>query len=63
MEEIKAKYTEEELNKLIKADVKNLCQQLTLYKRPNEVILFKDPLPKTTTRKVKRREVIELVKV
>ena len=62
-ENLYAKYSEDELAKLIKADIKTLGQQLTQYKRPNEVVILKDPLPKTTTRKVKRREVIELVKL
>ena len=30
---------------------------LTLYKRPTSIIIKKEPLPKTTTRKVKRNEV------
>ncbi|MBQ3640665.1 AMP-binding protein, partial [bacterium] len=58
-----AQYDENTVAGMIKADIKQLCQQLTLYKRPNEVIIYKEPLPKTTTRKVKRREVKELVKV
>ncbi len=58
-----AQYSEEEIENLIKADIKSQCLQLTMYKRPNEVIINRDPLPKTTTRKIKRREVKELVKL
>ena len=54
---------QEGIEKLIKDDIKVLCQQLTLYKRPNEIIIKNEALPKTTTRKVKRREVRELIKV
>ena len=50
-----------ELNSFIRAEVKNLSTQLTMYKRPNNVVVLKDPLPKTTTRKVKRKDVKELV--
>ena len=53
---------QEGIEKLIKDDIKVLCQQLTLYKRPNEIIIRNEQLPKTTTRKVKRREVRELIK-
>ena len=53
---------QEGIEKLIKDDIKVLCQQLTLYKRPNEIIIKNEALPKTTTRKVKRREVKELIK-
>ena len=53
---------QEGIEKLIKDDIKVLCQQLTLYKRPNEIIIRNEQLPKTTTRKVKRREVKELIK-
>ena len=49
------------LNSFIRAEVKNLSTQLTMYKRPNNVVVLKDPLPKTTTRKVKRKDVKELV--
>ena len=45
----------------VRAEVKELSNQLALYKRPVNIVVLKDPLPKTTTRKVKRREVKELV--
>ena len=58
-----SKYDEETIEKLIRDDVKNLSTQLTLYKRPTNIVVKKDPLPKTTTRKIKRKEVKELVNV
>ena len=46
----------------VREEVKKLSLQLTQYKRPINITVHKDPLPKTTTRKVKRKEVKELVK-
>lgn len=58
------KYTnEDELNKVIKDEVKKLSLQLAAYKRPVNVIVHKDSLPATTTRKIKRSEVKKLVGV
>ena len=57
------KYSEEEVEKLVKDDIKLLSAQLTQYKRPSTVIIKKEPLPRTTTRKVKRNEVKTLVNV
>lgn len=55
------KYSTEEVEAMVKADIKVLTQQLTLYKRPTSVYVVKEELPKTTTRKVKRNEVKKLV--
>ena len=41
---------------------KVLSLQLTQYKRPSNITVHKEPLPKTTTRKIKRKEVKGLVK-
>lgn len=57
------KYDSDTIEKLIRDDVKSLSTQLTLYKRPNSLIIKREPLPKTTTRKIKRKEVKELVTV
>ena len=51
------------LDKIIKDEVKKLCEQLTPYKRPINIIITKETLPRTTTRKVKRKDVKELVGV
>ena len=60
-EELYKNNAEEEVEKLIKADVKTLSNQLTQYKRPSNIILVREPLPRTTTRKVKRNEVKKLI--
>lgn len=54
-------HTDEEVEKLTRADIKDLLQRLTPYKRPVNIIIRRDPLPRTTTRKVKRKEVKALV--
>ena len=60
-ENLYKEHSEEELEKMVRADIKNLSQQLTAYKRPTNIIVRKEALPRTTTRKVKRKEVKELV--
>lgn len=59
--EICEKYDWDTVEKLVKNEVKKLSQQLTAYKRPINIIVRKEPLPRTTTRKVKRKEVKEFV--
>lgn len=54
-------YSEEDIERMIKLDVKSLSDRLAQYKRPTNIIISKQELPKTTTRKVKRREVLELI--
>lgn len=54
---------EKELNRIVRDEVKYLSNQLAAYKRPINIIISKEPLPKTTTRKVKRKEVKELIKL
>ena len=61
-DDIVAKYDWETVEKLVRDEVKKLSQQLTAYKRPINITVHKDPLPRTTTRKVKRKDVKELVK-
>ena len=56
-----ASHSEEEVESLVRADIKNLLLRLTPYKRPVNIIIRKEALPKTTTLKVKRNEVKELV--
>jgi len=59
---IKKVQDDKELNRLVKEEVKFLSNQLASYKRPMNIVVLKEPLPKTTTRKVKRNEVKELLK-
>lgn len=54
---------DKELNRIVREEVKYLSNQLASYKRPINIITVKEPLPKTTTRKVKRKEVKELAKL
>ncbi len=56
-------YSDDDIDRMIKLDVKSLSLQLAQYKRPTNVIISKEELPKTTTRKVKRKEVMELIGV
>ena len=62
-EDLYKNHTEEEVENMVKGDIKTLSMQLTQYKRPSTVIIKKDPLPRTTTRKVKRNEVKSLINV
>ncbi len=56
-------YSEEDIERMIKLDVKSFSDHLAQYKRPTNIIISKDELPKTTTRKVKRKEVKQLIGV
>ena len=60
-EDLYKTHSAEDVEKLIKADVKTLSNQLTQYKRPSNIIIVREPLPRTTTRKVKRNEVKKLI--
>ncbi|MBQ4646182.1 MAG: AMP-binding protein [Candidatus Gastranaerophilales bacterium] len=62
-EDLYKNHSEEEVEKLVRDDIKLLSMQLTQYKRPSTVIIKKEPLPRTTTRKVKRNEVKKLIEV
>lgn len=55
------KYTDEEIDKIVRADIKRLSTRLTAYKRPVNIVVSKLSLPRTATRKVKRKDVKELV--
>lgn len=54
---------DKELNRIVRDEVKYLSNQLAPYKRPINIITVKDPLPKTTTIKIKRKEVKKMVKL
>ena len=62
-QELYGSYSEEDIERMIKLDVKSLSNHLAHYKRPTNVVISKNELPKTTTRKVKRNELKELIKV
>ena len=50
---------DDDLEKFITQEVKNLSVQLAPYKRPVNIIVRKQPLPRTSTRKIKRNVVKE----
>ncbi len=62
-QELCDKYEWDTVEKLVKDEVKKLSLYLTAYKRPVNIIVKKEPLPRTATRKLKRKEVKELVNV
>ena len=51
------KLNDEELNKLIRSEVKKLSLELSSYKRPNNIIVSKEPLPRTGISKISRKKV------
>jgi len=57
------KYSDKDVEKFVKEDVKNLSLRLTPYKRPMNIIVSKDSLPRTTTRKIKRKEVQSVITI
>lgn len=61
--DIIAKYGNDTTEKLIKDEIKKLSLRLTTYKRPVNIVVRTEPLPRTTTRKVKRKEVKQLVNI
>lgn len=54
-------YSEEDIDRMIRLDVKSLSEKLAPYKRPTNIVIKKDSLPKTTTMKIKRKEVAALI--
>lgn len=59
-EDVLAKYPDEsDLQAFIGHEVKNLSVQLAPYKRPVNIVVRKEPFPRTATRKVKRNVVKE----
>ena len=54
--------SKEDLEKLVRAEVKNLSQRLAHYKRPVNIKICTEPLPRTATRKIQRNKVKEIIK-
>ena len=54
-------HSDSEVEQMVRADIKSLSQRLTAYKRPVSIIVSKDSLPQTTTRKIKRKDVKNLI--
>ena len=61
-EELKSKYQGEELEREVRDEVKRLSKNLAPYKRPLNITILNQALPRTATNKIKRREVKELIK-
>ncbi|MCQ2739831.1 MAG: AMP-binding protein [bacterium] len=60
-EDLYRSYSEEDIERMIRLDVKSLSERLAPYKRPTNIVISKEALPKTTTRKIKRKEVRALI--
>ena len=55
-----AKKTDEEITKELEKEVKDLSEKnLASYKTPTVIVLHREDLPKTSTRKVKRKDLLE----
>lgn len=52
---------EDDLYATVREEVKRLSNHLASYKRPVNIIIKTEPLPKTTTRKIKRLEVKKMI--
>ena len=61
-EEMKSKYQGAELESQVRDEVKRLSKSLASYKRPLNITVLNQALPRTATNKIKRREVKELLK-
>jgi long-chain acyl-CoA synthetase len=62
-ETIKNSGSDENLEKIIRAEVKELSKRLSHYKRPNNIIISKEPFPRTATKKIKRKEIKKMAEV
>ncbi len=60
-DELWEKYDKETLEKLLIDEVKKKSLKLCQYKRPTNIIVYKDEFPKTATKKIKRKEIKELI--
>jgi acyl-coenzyme A synthetase/AMP-(fatty) acid ligase len=58
---LKSKYNDEELTKIVRNEVKKRSQRLAPYKRPINITVLRDALPRTATRKIQRKKVKELI--
>jgi len=62
-DEMKSKFQGQELEQEVREEVKRLSKNLAPYKRPLNITILNQALPRTATNKIKRREVKELLKV
>ncbi len=52
---------EGQIEKAVRAEVKQLSQRLASYKRPLTIFVVEEPMPRTATRKIKRNDVKKMV--
>lgn len=50
---------EKDIDRVIKEEIRRCCSSLADYKRVKDYVIIDEELPKTTTRKVKRKEVLK----
>lgn len=63
IKEILEQYKDDkELEKVIRSEVKKLSLELSSYKRPNSIIVTREPLPRTGISKVSRKKIQEELK-
>ncbi len=62
-DELLEKYDKSALEKLLIDEVKKKSLKLCQYKRPTNIIVYKGEFPKTATKKIKRKEIKELIRV
>ncbi len=61
-EEYRNRFSDEkELEKDVKKEIKTMSQQISSYKRPKNVLVAKEPFPRTATSKIKRKEVKKIL--
>lgn len=53
------KYNDIELEKIVRQEVKRLSLELSPYKRPNSIVITKEPLPRTGISKVSRKKAVQ----
>ncbi len=53
------KFDDIELEKAIRTEVKKLSLELSSYKRPNNIVITKDPLPRTGISKISRKKAMQ----
>ena len=60
-DEVKEKYQGDELNQIMRDEVKRLSKSLAPYKRPLNITVLQQALPRTATKKIQRKKVKELI--
>ena len=53
--------TEAEIEKAVRQEVKALSQKLASYKRPLNIFVVEEPMPRTAKKSIKRNDVKKLI--